>query len=109
MLRSDWATLLPILETLMPFLQLVMMPSAQSKRIDKDSRMLRKYYLNVLNGAFDKLTRAIWPSVTYWTLNDWFNMGASPLMCKKFHHVRWKAVVGELNSGHGQWNSELAF
>lgn len=98
MLKTDWAEALVILETVAPYLQLVLMGAPFSNNIDKDSKTLRKYYTGVLNTAFDKLTRALWPSVSYWTLIDWSNMGGLPVNSFDFHKVRWRALLREYSN-----------
>lgn len=95
MLKTDWAEALVILETLAPYLQLVLMNPPFANNIDKESKILRKYYSGVLTTAFDKLTRALWPSVSYWTLVDWTGMGVEPVNSHEFHKVRWRALLRE--------------
>lgn len=66
-----------------------------AKEMDPASKRLRTYHTSVLNCAFDKLTRALWPSVTYWTLTDWMNENVATLDIR-FHKARFEAMACEL-------------
>jgi hypothetical protein len=96
MLKTDWVEIRPILESLMPHITLLAKPTAMVQAFDSESKQLRTYYSSVMNCAFDKLTRALWPSVSYWTLTDW--------MCSKvetlefdFHERRFEAMTREFS------------
>lgn len=94
LLKSDWVEILPILKSLMPHFHLLKFAPPVVRDMDPTSKQLRTYYASVLNSAFDKLTRALWPSVSYWTLTDWMNRKVDPLDAY-FHQTRFSALTSK--------------
>lgn len=55
----------------------------------------KSHYEQALMTAFDRITRALWPSVTYWDLLPATRRTFRPKSCNAYHKLRWNAFLGE--------------
>lgn len=74
-----------------------LMPYARFPTMFKDTQLKAKkeYSDQALITAFQRLTRALWPSTTYWDLTPGNRRNYKPSLTNLYHKRRYHAFFGE--------------
>jgi hypothetical protein len=92
LLERDLADILHPVRTSFSFLAVVRHCEMYGYTLTPPYAAMKTYMRQAISAMFDRLTRAFWPSVTYWDLGTPDKPEFVPAETSDFHRMRWDAM-----------------